>query len=207
MDMSGEHRIAAPRQRVWDALNDPSILKQCIEGCEELNRISETELIGRVLAKVGPVKARFNGILTLSDLNPPESYTIAGEGKAGTNGFAKGSATVNLAEDSGATLLRYSLHANVGGKLAQIGARLIAGTAKKTADEFFTRFCALVAPETEPVAGPTGAATAENGVPSSLKAGNGVSAQEQPARRSGLSPMVWIGGVILLVIALVYAFS
>ena len=144
MDMSGEYRIPAPRQRVWEALNDPEILKASIPGCEELNRLSDRDLEARVRAKVGPVSATFNGKVTLSDLNPPESYRIAGEGKGGAAGFAKGGADVVLAEDGADTVLRYNAKADVGGKLAQIGSRLIQGTARKMADDFFGRFSAIV---------------------------------------------------------------
>lgn len=144
MDMTGEYRIPAPRQRVWEALNDPEILKAAIPGCEQLNKISERELEARVKAKVGPVSATFNGKVTLGDLNPPESYTISGEGKGGAAGFAKGGAEVRLAEDGPATVLRYTAKADVGGKLAQIGSRLIQGTAKKMADDFFGKFSTIV---------------------------------------------------------------
>ena len=140
MDMTGEYRIPAPRQRVWEALNDPEILKAAIPGCEELNKLSDNELEARVKAKVGPVSATFTGKVTLNDLNPPESYRIAGEGKGGAAGFAKGGAEVNLAEDGADTILRYNAKADVGGKLAQIGSRLIQGTAKKMADDFFGKF-------------------------------------------------------------------
>lgn len=144
MDMTGEYRIPAPRQRVWEALNDPEILKAAIPGCEELNKLSDRELEARVRAKVGPVSATFNGKVTLGDLNPPESYTISGEGKGGAAGFAKGGAEVRLAEDGPATVLRYNAKADVGGKLAQIGSRLIQGTAKKMADDFFGKFSKIV---------------------------------------------------------------
>src|SRR5215470_19681529 len=127
MDMTGEHQIKAPRQAVWAALNDPAVLKQSIAGCEELNRTSDTEFQAQVTAKVGPVKAKFGGKVTLSDLDPPNGYTITGEGTGGAAGFAKGGAVVALADDGGATLLTYTVQANVGGKLAQIGSRLIDG--------------------------------------------------------------------------------
>ncbi len=145
MDMTGEYRIPAPRQRVWEALNDPAILKAAIPGCEELNKVGDNELEARVKAKVGPVSATFTGKVTLNDLNPPESYRIAGEGKGGAAGYAKGGAEVNLAEDGAGTILRYSAKADVGGKLAQIGSRLIQGTAKKMADDFFGKFSTIVA--------------------------------------------------------------
>ncbi|MEK0082792.1 SRPBCC family protein [Benzoatithermus flavus] len=144
MDMTGEYRIPAPRQRVWEALNDPEILKASIPGCEELHKLSDTELEAKVKAKVGPVSATFTGKVTLGDLNPPESYTISGEGKGGAAGFAKGGAEVALTEDGAGTLLRYHAKADVGGKLAQIGSRLIQGTAKKMADDFFGRFSTIV---------------------------------------------------------------
>ncbi|MFO1067109.1 MAG: carbon monoxide dehydrogenase subunit G [Geminicoccaceae bacterium] len=145
MDMTGEYRIPAPRQRVWEALNDPAVLKAAIPGCEELIRKSDTELEARVTAKVGPVSAKFGGAVTLGDLNPPESYTISGQGSGGAAGFAKGGASVHLTEDGDATILRYEAKADVGGKLAQIGSRLIQGTARKMADEFFGRFSEIVA--------------------------------------------------------------
>ncbi len=148
MEMTGEFRIPAPRQRVWQGLNDPEILKQAIPGCQTIEKVSDTEFAAKVVAKVGPVKATFNGKVTLSDLDPPKAYTIAGEGTGGVAGFAKGSAKVNLDEDGGeATLLRYEVAAHVGGKLAQIGSRLIDGTSRKMAEDFFARFAAVVAPE------------------------------------------------------------
>lgn len=145
MDMTGEYRIPAPRQRVWEALNDPEILKAAIPGCEELTKVGDNDLEARVKAKVGPVSATFTGKVTLADLNPPVSYRIAGEGKGGAAGFARGGADVQLAEDPAGTILRYSAKADVGGKLAQIGSRLIQGTAKKMADDFFGKFSAIVA--------------------------------------------------------------
>lgn len=148
MEMTGEYRIPASRQKVWDALNDPDVLKECIPGCEEIEKISATEFTAKVKAKVGPVSARFAGEVTLQDLNPPTSYTIAGQGKGGAAGFAKGSAKVTLDEDGDGTVLRYEADAQVGGKLAQIGSRLIAGTARKIADKFFGNFAEHMAPGT-----------------------------------------------------------
>jgi len=145
--MTGEYRIPAPREKVWAALNDPEILKASIPGCQSLERVSEREFTARVVAKVGPVKSTFNGNVVLGNINAPESYTISGEGKGGAAGFAKGGADVRLAEDGDATLLRYTAKADVGGKLAQLGSRLIDGTAKKMADEFFHNFRQQVAPE------------------------------------------------------------
>jgi len=144
MDMTGEYIIAAPRQKVWEALNDPNILKQCIPGCEEVQKISPTEFTAKVHAKVGPVSARFNGKVQLLDLDPPNGYRISGEGSGGIAGFAKGGATVKLADAPGGTKLSYSVEVKVGGKLAQIGSRLIDGTARKYAQDFFSRFTAIL---------------------------------------------------------------
>jgi|TARA_B110000263_G_C15312296_1_gene514420 carbon monoxide dehydrogenase subunit G len=142
--MNGEYRIEASREKVWAALNDTQILKESIPGCEQINRLSETEMTATVVAKVGPVKAKFTGQVTLSDLNPPNSYRISGEGKGGAAGFAKGGANISLQSDGNATVLSYSVDATVGGKLAQLGARLIDGTAKKLAGEFFANFADIV---------------------------------------------------------------
>ena len=151
MDMTGEYRIAAPRAKVWAALNDADILRQAIPGCDEIEKTSDTSFSAKVTAKVGPVKASFGGKVTLSDMDPPNGYTISGEGSGGVAGFAKGGAKVALADDGAGTLLSYSVEAQVGGKLAQIGSRLIDGTARKMAEDFFSRFAALVA-EGEPAA-------------------------------------------------------
>jgi carbon monoxide dehydrogenase subunit G len=151
MDMTGEYRIPAPRQQVWAGLNDPQILKASLPGCESLERVSDQEFAATVVAKVGPVRAKFNGQVTLSNLNPPESYKISGEGKGGAAGFAKGGADVRLIEESAElTVLTYTAKADVGGKLAQLGSRLIDATAKKMADDFFENFRRqLAGPEPE----------------------------------------------------------
>ena len=145
MDMTGEYRIPAPRQAVWEALNDPETLKAAIVGCDELNRTGENSFEAKVTAKVGPVKARFGGKIHLEDIDAPKGYRIVGEGSGGAAGFAKGGAKVDLVDEGEETLLRYEAKADVGGKLAQIGSRLVAGTAKKMADDFFGRFSKLVA--------------------------------------------------------------
>jgi len=145
MKMSGEELIPARRERVWAALNDPEVLKQAIPGCEKIEKTSPTSLQATVVAKVGPVKAKFNGNVTLSKLKPPESYHIAGEGKGGAAGFAKGGADVKLTEADGGTLLSYDVDARVGGKLAQVGSRLVDSTARKMAADFFKRFARLAA--------------------------------------------------------------
>lgn len=138
--MAGEYRIAAPREAVWAALNDPEVLRACIPGCEALTKVSDTEMTAVVVQKIGPVKARFEGAVELANINAPERYTIQGEGKGGVAGFAKGGADVTLAEDGGETVLSYQVTAAVGGKLARLGNRLIDSTAKKLANQFFEDF-------------------------------------------------------------------
>lgn len=145
MDMTGERRIPASRQKVWEGLNDPEILKQSIPGCETIEKLSDTEFTAKVKARVGPVSANFAGKVTLSDLDPPAGYTISGEGTGGVAGFAKGGAKVRLADAPGGTLLSYDVEANVGGKIAQLGSRLVDGVAKNMADKFFTSFAAVAA--------------------------------------------------------------
>ena len=144
MTMNGEVQLPAPRQVVWAKLNDPDVLKASIPGCEELEKTDEHSF--RVVAKmkVGPVSARFKGKVTLSDIDPPNGYKISGEGEGGVAGFAKGGATVGLADKDGGTLLSYNVEAQIGGKLAQLGQRLINGAAKKLADEFFANFAKAV---------------------------------------------------------------
>ncbi|MGI9356477.1 MAG: SRPBCC family protein [Rhizobiaceae bacterium] len=140
MEMNGSHMIPADRQGVWEALNDPDVLRECIPGCKELEKSSDTEVSATVVAKVGPVKATFKGEVTLENLQPPESYTITGEGKGGIAGFAKGGADVILTEVDGGTQLDYNVEAKVGGKIAQLGSRLIDSAARKMANEFFSNF-------------------------------------------------------------------
>ncbi|MGB8841346.1 MAG: carbon monoxide dehydrogenase subunit G [Aliidongia sp.] len=194
MDMTGEYRIAASRTAVWAALNDPEILRQSIPGCDEIDKTSDTEFTAKVTAKVGPVKARFGGKVTLSDIDPPNGYTISGEGSGGAAGFAKGGAKVSLTEDGAATVLHYEVQANVGGKLAQIGSRLIDGTARKMAEDFFGRFSELVAAQA--------AAPAEAAMPSAAPA------PEAPAAgSSGLHPVVWGAGLVVVVAVLLWYFA
>jgi carbon monoxide dehydrogenase subunit G len=144
MTMNGEVQLAAPREIVWARLNDAETLKACIPGCEELIKLSDTEMTAVATTKIGPVKARFKGNVHLSDLDPPNGYRISGEGDGGVAGFAKGGATVSLSEKDGGTLLSYNVEAQIGGKLAQLGQRLVNGAAKKIADDFFANFAKLV---------------------------------------------------------------
>ena len=224
MEMTGEYRIPATRERVWEALNDPAVLQLSIPGCESLEKTSENGYAATVTAKVGPVKAKFSGQVTLSDLDPPNSYTISGEGKGGAAGFAKGDAKIQLIEDGGETVLKYEVHANVGGKLAQLGSRLIDGTSRKLAGEFFTSF-------SEQAAGvaPTIAAAEEVGTPGAAidipaamveaAAGTAEAAPELlrrapqqepqaeiPAYR-GIPTWTWVTGLILLVVLLLLILS
>lgn len=216
MDMTGEYHIPAPRQRVWEGLNDPAILKDCIPGCQEIEKVSDTEFAAKVVAKVGPVKAAFGGKVTLSDLTPPQGYTIAGEGTGGVAGFAKGSARVDLVEEGGGTLLKYTAQANVGGKLAQIGSRLIGAAARKMADDFFGRFAGLVAAGANGPAGGAGETGGEDGAPltgspdeaSPRDRGPELSAAPgEAARELRLSPAVWVGGLTAVVALMLYVFA
>ena len=146
MTMSGEYQLAVPRETVWEKLNDAATLKACIPGCEELDKLSDTEFQAVATTKIGPVKARFKGKVTLSDLDPPNGYKISGQGDGGIAGFAQGGAVVKLTPKDSGTLLSYTVEAQIGGKLAQLGQRLINGAAKKLADDFFRNFAAAVAP-------------------------------------------------------------
>ncbi len=148
MDVTGEFHIPRPRAEVFEALNDPEVLGRCIPGCEQLERVSDTEYDAEVLAKVGPVKARFHTRIQVSNLDPPERYTLSGEGKGGAAGFAKGSADVVLEDDgNGGTVLRYTARVHPGGKLAQVGSRLVGGAARKLGADFFSRFAEALEPQ------------------------------------------------------------
>ncbi len=190
MQMTGEETISAPRDVVFAALNDPDVLKQCIPGCDTLTKTSDTSFEAKVTAKVGPVKASFTGAVTLSDMDPPNGYTISGEGKGGVAGFAKGGAKVSLTEaDGGKTALAYEVDAQVGGKLAQIGARLIDSTAKKMAGEFFGKFNEIVSAQAGDA--PAAAAPAEE-----AKGDDGMDRPSHvPAENvySGMPPILIIG--------------
>ncbi|MBM3540754.1 MAG: carbon monoxide dehydrogenase subunit G [Alphaproteobacteria bacterium] len=197
MDMTGEYKIEAPREAVWQALNDPEVLKQCIPGCETLDKTSDTEFTANVRAKVGPVSARFGGKVQLTDLDPPNGYKISGEGQGGVAGFAKGGAEVKLTPDGAGTLLSYSVNAQVGGKLAQIGARLIDATARKMADDFFAKFAEVVA------AGNAAAPAPEAAAPAAALA----TATPSVESKGGLSPKIWVAGVIALIVIVLIAFA
>ncbi|MBL8704895.1 MAG: carbon monoxide dehydrogenase subunit G [Rhodospirillales bacterium] len=204
MDMTGEFRIPAPRDAVWRALNDPEVLKQCIPGCETVEKTSDTEFVAKVTAAVGPVKAKFGGKVTLSDIDPPNGYTISGEGQGGAAGFAKGGAKVSLVEDAGGTLLRYQVSAQVGGKLAQVGSRLIDGVSKKMAEEFFNRFAAQVAEQNPPPAEPQAEAARPAEAPPAHRQ---ETREAQQAQKAGLPGWAWIAGIVAAVGVLLLIFG
>ena len=201
MEMTGEYRIPAPREAVWAALNDPVVLQSCIPGCESLERGAENEFKATVRAKVGPVSARFSGKVTLSDFDPPKSYRISGEGQGGAAGFAKGGAVVNLEEDGAGTILRYTADAQVGGKLAQIGSRLIDGTAKKLADEFFEAFAAKVGGMAGPAASGPAEAAAATAVAGAVPASPAPAPSgSPPSAKSAATRWIAVAGVAVLVV-------
>ncbi|MBH60868.1 MAG: carbon monoxide dehydrogenase [Alphaproteobacteria bacterium] len=191
MDMTGEYNIPAPREKVWEALNDAEILKASVPGCETLEKVSDTEFTATVMAKVGPVRAKFNGRVTLSDMDPPNGYTISGEGQGGAAGFGKGGAKVSLSEGDGGTVLRYEANASVGGKMAQIGSRVVEGVAKKMADDFFATFVEQVSAG-EPVQASAAPETAPE-----VAAGTG----------GGLPAWAWVVGLLVIVGIGLYLFS
>jgi carbon monoxide dehydrogenase subunit G len=188
--MTGEQRIAASRERVWEALNDPAILRQCIPGCQSLDKEADGRLKAIVEIRIGPIGARFNGAVTLSDLDPPNAYTITGEGQAGTVGFAKGGAKVRLVDDKGGTLLSYEVDAQVGGRLAQLGGPIIDATAKQLAGKFFEKFEAIVGGQSLPV-----------------KPGAGAGGTPLSSPHAGAAPRGWpVAWILALVVAALTGF-
>ena len=185
MEMTGEQIIPAAQAEVWRALNDPEVLKSCISGCESIDRLSDTEYTVVTTAAIGPVKAKFRGKLALADLDPPNSYSLSFDGQGGAAGFGKGSAKVSLAAEGAGTRLRYAVKAQVGGKLAQIGSRLIDGVAKKMADDFFTAF-------NQQIGAPMRAAAAAAGAPPS------------PEAAPGAAPLWWVVIIIAVLFLLAY---
>lgn len=197
MDFHGRYVIPAEVDAVWAALNDPEILKYCIPGCEELEKTGATDFAAVATLKIGPVKARFRGKVTLSDLDPPHRCHLAGEGQGGVAGFAKGGADVYLTPDGTSTVLTYTAKASVGGKLAQIGQRLIDGAAKQIADDFFARFSQALAaanPAPELVPDPE----VEPATPAS---------PEPDVPRDGVAPEIWVVGLIGVVVILLLIFG
>jgi hypothetical protein len=188
MEMISEQRIDASRGKIWEALNNTEILKNSMPGCESFESTGENSFEAKITVKVGPVKAKFKFNVNLTDIDPPNGYTINGEGQGGAAGFAKGSASVNLTEDGSATILAYNVKANVGGKLAQLGARLIDGAARKMADEFFGNFIGIM----------SGDSSASEPAPSDT------AATQQPA---SVPKWVWITAAVLALAIIFRAFA
>lgn len=216
MHMAGEQRIAASRQRVWEALNDPEVLKQCIPGCQSLEREGDDRLAAVAEVKIGPIGARFKGLVTLSELDPPNGYTITGQGNGGVAGSAKGGARVRLSDDGAGTLVSYDVDAEVGGRMAQLGGPIIDATAKQLAGKFFATFGQVVggaaaAAEAAPVAAPEAAAVAPAQVAAPVAAAVAAPVAAAPApivvhappapAPTGGYPWGWIAAVVLAILA------
>lgn len=197
MEFKGRYLIPASPEKVWNALNDPQVLRQCVPGCERMDKMDDTHFSAAAVLKIGPVKATFNANIELDDLDPPRRCTLRGEGQGGVAGFARGEAEVVLSPQAGATELSYTAQASIGGKLAQIGQRLIDGAAKQIADDFFVRFAAAVASAPEPVA--------EAPAPAPQVAQPPAEAPHEPRR--GLAPEVWVVGLIALIAVLLLLFN
>ncbi len=203
MDMTGERRIPAPRSVVWDALNDTDVLKASIPGCESLEKTGDNEMKATASVKVGPISAKFNGKVQLSDIDPPNGYRISGEGQGGVAGFAKGGASVALTDDGDGTTLAYTVNAQVGGKLAQLGGRLIDATAKQMADAFFDRFSQQVVAKIPAAAAPAEAAPVAIPHAHAAPPPSSVSVWALiPAEPFGLPVAFWLGGGVFAVLIL-----
>ena len=232
MKMNGEIRIPTDRETVWRALNDPEVLKDCLPGCQEIEKTSETEMTATLVIKVGPVKATFTGGVTLSDLDPPNGYTISGQGQGGAAGFASGEAKVRLVADGGETVVQYDVDAKVGGKLAQIGSRLIDSTAKKLSKQFFDSLAEKLGggedaevedaaePEPEPAAPAQPEPPADPSPPSPEPAAPPADAAQEDApaeaagpplapaaQRMGLPTAAWVGAVVVVAVVLILVFT
>lgn len=195
MDFSGRYVIDAAPHKVWEGLNNPDVLRSCIPGCEQLDKISPTDFIATAKLKIGPLSATFKGKVTLSDLEPPTRCRLTGEGQGGVAGFAKGGAEVVLTPEGDGTVLTYTAKASVGGKLAQIGQRLIDGAAKQIADDFFKRFAAaLEAPDLLP----------DPEVEATLPVTKAPIVEQT---RSGISWHVWVAGLIAVIVILLLLFG
>ncbi|MDE0051055.1 MAG: carbon monoxide dehydrogenase subunit G [Rhodospirillales bacterium] len=225
MKMNGEFRVPTDRETVWQALNDPEVLKACLPGCQEIEKTSDTEMTATLALKVGPVKATFAGGVTLSDLDPPNSYTLSGQGQGGAAGFASGEARVRLEEEDGGTVVHYDVDAKVGGKLAQIGSRLIDSTAKKLSKQFFDSLAETLGggeeaaveatPEPAPAAPaqPETPAVAEPAAPpADAPADDAPAADAGPplapaAQRMGVPTAAWAAAVVVVVVVLILVFT
>jgi len=213
VEQSGEYRVPASRDTVWQALNDPAVLSRCLDGCQSMDKTADDRFDAKVKAKVGPVRATFDAALTLEDVQPPERYTINANVKGGPAGFAKGSADVRLTEDGDGTVLSYTVRANVGGKLAQVGNRLIDGAARKMAEDFFAALRRELGGEdatdgdgagagpAAPASGPQAGQPRATGAPEA-PAGPG----QTRAYESGGKWMIWLAAFVALFLALLFAF-
>ena len=226
MKMNGEFRVPTDRETVWRALNDPEVLKECLPGCQEIEKTSDTEMSATLAIKVGPVKATFKGGVTFSDLDPPNGYTLSGQGQGGTAGFASGEAKVSLVEEDGATVVQYDVDAKVGGKLAQIGSRLIDSTAKKLAKQFFDSLAEKLGggeeaepaaeppPETEAAApadpapaSPEPAASTADAPSESVPAADAGPPLPRAEQRKGLPTVAWAAAVVVVAVVLILVFT
>ena len=225
MKMNGEFRVPTDRETVWRALNDPEVLKECLPGCQEIEKTSDTEMTATLVLKVGPVKATFAGGVTLSDLDPPNGYTLSGQGQGGTAGFASGEARVRLVDEGGETVVQYDVDAKVGGKLAQIGSRLIDSTAKKLARQFFDSLAeklgggeeaetepeatAPAQPEApaEPAAAPAAERPAEDPPAADTPAADAGPPLAPAAKRMGLPTAAWAAAVVAVAVVLILVFT
>ncbi|HEY4943528.1 MAG TPA: carbon monoxide dehydrogenase subunit G [Rhizomicrobium sp.] len=205
MDFTGRYAIAAPPQTVWEGINDPAILKACIPGCEQLDKTSPTEFVATARLKIGPLSATFKGRVSLTDLDPPHGLRLSGEGQGGVAGFAKGGAEVVLTPEGDGTVLTYTATASVGGKLAQIGQRLIDGAAKQIADDFFKRFTAAL--DKPQLAADPSTADLDGVARLHPPHASAEVVAAEPGRRSGLSPLFWVVGLIAVVVVLLLAFG
>lgn len=206
MEFKGDYRIPASRERVWAGLNDPEVLRLCIPGCEAMTKRSDTEYVATVASKLGPMRVRFTGKVTLSELDPPNGYVITGEGQGGVAGFAKGSARVALADDTQGTLLTYTAQGSVGGKLAQLGARLIDATAHKMAEDFFGKFSEQVGAPPVPLDGLAQTpALAEPPMPEATVTEPAGTAS--PGATKGIPTALWVVGLIAIVAAILALFA
>jgi carbon monoxide dehydrogenase subunit G len=199
MEFKGRYVIPAAAETVWAALNDPEVLRACVPGCDVMEKTDDTHFLAAATLKIGPVKATFRGKVELAGLDPPRRCTLKGEGQGGVAGFARGEAEVLMEPEDGATVLTYTAQAAIGGKLAQIGQRLIDGAAKQIADEFFTRFAAAVS------AMPTAALDAvalPDAAPEPVPV-----PQERPETHTGLAPKVWVVGLIAVIVVLLAMFG
>ncbi len=205
MDFSGRYEIPATPEAVWAGLNDPAVLKACIPGCEEIAKNRDTEFVATAVLKIGPVKARFKGKVSLSELEPPSRCVLTAEGQGGMAGFAKGTAEVVLTPAAGGTVLAYTARASVGGKLAQIGQRLIDGAARQISDDFFGRFAEHLS-AAGPLAPDLGARAEGAELAAALTSAPAPDKRLEPERQ-GLSFEIWVAGLIAVVVILLLLFS